>query len=63
MKKTLALSVIILTAVFISGCTCIGTHVSKVDGGKKTTTGLFAFGAIDNGYPMLPFYSKFEAAD
>jgi uncharacterized protein YceK len=63
MKKISSLFIIVLTTVFISGCTCVGTHVSKVEGGKKTTTGLFAFSAIDNGYPMLPFYSKFEAAE
>ncbi len=63
MKKFVALSVIVFAAVFISGCTCVGTHVSKVEGGKKTTSGLLAFPAIDHGYPMLPLYSKFEASE
>jgi len=63
MRKSIALPVIILAAGLISGCTCVGTHVSKVEGGKKTTSGLFAFPAIDHGYPMLPLYSKFEAAE
>lgn len=63
MRKFLALLIVVATAAFISGCTCIGTHVARVEGGKKATTGLFAFSSIDNGYPMLPFYSKFEAAE
>ncbi|MDD2598542.1 MAG: hypothetical protein PHO37_04880 [Kiritimatiellae bacterium] len=62
MRKLFALLIIAATAIFISGCTCVGTHVAGIEGGKKTTTGLFSFTAIDNGYPMLPFYSKFEAA-
>jgi len=63
MKKLFALAIIVSTALFISGCTCVGTHVSKVEGGRKTTSGLFSFGAIDNGYPMIPLYSKFEVAE
>jgi len=63
MTKLFTLSAIILTALFISGCTCVGTHVSKVEGGTKTTSGLFSFSGVDNGYPMLPFYSKFEVSE
>ena len=63
MGKLFALSAITLTTVLLSGCTCIGTHVAKVEGGTKTTSGLFSFNAIDNGYPMLPLYSKFEVAE
>lgn len=63
MKKILLPTMLILTTIFISGCTCIGTHIAKVEGGKKTTTGFFSFSAIDNGYPMIPYYSKFEVAE
>lgn len=63
MTKLFALTAIILTAMFVSGCYCVGTHVSQVKGGKKTTTGLLSFDAIDNGYPMIPFYSKFEVGE
>lgn len=63
MKKLLTLAVIAISAISLSGCHCVGTHVSKVQGGTKATTGLFSFDAIDNGYPMIPFYSKFETAE
>jgi len=63
MTKLFTLTVITLAALLLSGCYCVGTHVSKVEGGKKSTTGLFSFDAIDNGYPMIPFYSKFEAGE
>ncbi|MDA3926719.1 MAG: hypothetical protein PF904_18695 [Kiritimatiellae bacterium] len=63
MKKVFALSIIVLAALIISGCTCVGTHKAKIEGGTKTTSGLFSFGAIDNGYPMIPFYSKFEVSE
>ncbi len=61
MTKLFALIVIAVIAIAASGCYCVGTHKSTVQGGTKTTTGLLAFDAIDNGYPMIPFYSKFEA--
>lgn len=62
MTKLFELTVITLIVICLSGCYCVGTHVAPVNGGKKATTGIFAFDAIDNGYPMIPFYSKFEAA-
>jgi hypothetical protein len=61
MTKLFAFIAIVVTAMFVSGCYCIGTHESNVQGGRKSTTGLLSFDAIDNGYPMIPFYSKFEA--
>jgi uncharacterized protein YceK len=61
MTKLFALIAIGVTAMTLSGCYCVGTHKSTVQGGTKTTTGLLSFDAIDNGYPMIPFYSKFEA--
>ena len=63
MTKLFSLALIVLTVISLSGCYCVGTHVSNVQGGKKSTTGLLSFDAIDNGYPMIPFYSKFEAAE
>ncbi len=63
MTKLFALFAIALTVASVSGCYCVGTHVSDVQGGKKTTSGLLSFDAIDNGYPMIPFYSKFEAGE
>ncbi|MFO7937301.1 MAG: hypothetical protein R6V06_06825 [Kiritimatiellia bacterium] len=63
MKKAITLTAMIFTAMLFSGCYCVGTHKAQVDGGKKTTTGLFSFDAIDNGYPMIPFYSKFEESE
>jgi uncharacterized protein YceK len=63
MTKLFAFFAIVLTVVAVSGCYCVGTHVSDVQGGKKTTSGLLSFDAIDNGYPMIPFYSKFEAGE
>lgn len=63
MKKLFQLSVLTLITACLSGCYCVGTHVAPVKGGKKATTGIFAFDAIDNGYPMIPFYSKFETAE
>ena len=63
MTKLFTLTVIVLVAMCLSGCYCVGTHVSDVQGGKKSTTGLLSFDAIDNGYPMIPFYSKFETAE
>jgi uncharacterized protein YceK len=61
MRKFITLTVLTVTIVSLSGCYCVGTHVSDVQGGKKTTTGLLSFDAVDNGYPMIPVYSKFEA--
>ena len=61
MTRLFAFIAVAVIAMFVSGCYCVGTHVSDVQGGRKSTTGLLSFDAIDNGYPMIPFYSKFEA--
>lgn len=63
MIKLFTLTVFVISAICLSGCYCVGTHVSDVQGGKKSTTGLLSFDAIDNGYPMIPFYSKFETEE
>jgi len=63
MTKLLTLTVFVISAICLSGCYCVGTHVSNVEDGRKSTTGLISFDAIDNGYPMIPFYSKFETAE
>ena len=63
MKKLFTVAAIALTALFISGCTCVGTHQAKVEGGTRSTSGLFSFNAVDNGFPMIPLYSKFTEAE
>ena len=59
MYKVAAMLVMVLITVMGSGCAMVSRHTAPEDGGTKTTVGLFGFGAIDNGYPMIPLYSGF----
>ena len=60
MSKTMLLTAAAVVAGLVSGCTLVGRHAAPVEGGSKTTVGLFAFESIGNGYPMIPVYSSFE---
>jgi uncharacterized protein YceK len=60
MQKAVALTLAAVAALMFSGCAVVGKYTGPVEGGKKTTVGLIAFDSVDNGYPMLPFYSSFE---
>lgn len=59
MRNFFALLAALLVCVLVSGCALVSSHTAAVDGGTKTTFGLFAFDKVDNGYPMLPVYSGF----
>lgn len=60
MQKGIAWLLITACVAMVSGCTVISRHTAPVDGGKKTTVGLIGVSTIDNGYPMIPFYSAYE---
>ena len=60
MYKVVAMLLTVLLVVMGSGCALVSRHTAPVDDGTKTTVGLFGFGVIDNGYPMIPFYSGFD---
>jgi hypothetical protein len=62
MSKSLAVVFAVLAAFLFSGCVLVSSHTAASDDGTgtKTAVGLFGFGAIDNGYPLIPFYSHYE---
>ncbi len=60
MRNFFALLAALLVSVLVSGCALVSSHTSAIEGGTKTTVGLFAFEKIDNGYPMIPVYSGFK---
>ena len=55
-----ALIMAAVLAFVASGCALVSRHTAPVEGGKKTTVGILGIDAIDNGYPMIPVYQKFE---
>ncbi len=60
MHKVLLLAAAVVAAVMASGCAIVGRHSVPVEGGVRTTVGLFAFDAIGDGYPMIPCFSSIE---
>lgn len=63
MRKTMLVLSALLISALVSGCALVSSHTTEVEGGRKTTVGLFALDNIDNGYPVLPFYSHFSASE
>ena len=62
MSKCFAVMFAILAAFLFSGCVLVSSHTAASDdgSGKKTAVGLLGFSFIDNGYPLIPFYTHFE---
>jgi uncharacterized protein YceK len=60
MRNLFVLLAALSASLLVSGCALVSSHTSAVEGGTKTTVGLFAIDKIDNGYPMLPVYSGFK---
>lgn len=60
MSKTMLVAAAVAVAGMVSGCALVGRHAAPVEGGSKTTVGLFSFESVGNGYPMIPVYSSFE---
>ena len=46
----------VLLSLCLSGCALVSHHTVPVEGGSKTTIGLFGLDVIDDCYPMLPIY-------
>lgn len=63
MKKSLfAVFAAVAACVLFSGCVLVSSHTAVSDDGtgKKTAVGLIGISAIDNGYPLIPFYSRYS---
>jgi uncharacterized protein YceK len=59
MHRIVALVMAAAMAAAVSGCALVSRHTGPVEGGSQTTVGFLGFEAVDNGYPMLPFYKSF----
>ena len=64
MKKGFMVLLALVAAFAFSGCCVLSSHTAVSDDGtgNKTVFGILGFGAIDNGYPLLPLYSSYEQA-
>lgn len=60
MKKTMLVITAAALSMLASGCALVSTHTAPVDGGTKTTVGLFGIDVVDNCYPILPIYVGYE---